>query len=160
MKYTEELHKLRAEEYTESELAEFKSAFFDHESVCLPLTTKNGKVNTALLLSRLLDQIAGVKVLSVSLCIPHKSEFIENCWLVINAEDQQDFNGQIADIAKDKQISRFIYTFKEPNKDSKKICKEIISTEEGFKSNLMRKAKLLIDGGDRFLILRPVKSNK
>lgn len=160
MKYIEELHKLRAEEYTESELAEFKSAFFEHESVCLPLTTENGKVNTALLLSCLLDQIVGAKILSVSLCIPHKSEFIENCWLVINADDQQDFNDQIAAIAKAKHIDRFIYTSKEPNKDNKKICKEIISIEEGFKSKLMRKAKFLINGDDRFLVLRPVNSNK
>lgn len=160
MKYTEELHKLRAEAYSESELTEFKNAFFEHESVCLPLTTENGKVNTALLLSHLLDQIAEAKIFPISLCIPHKSEFIENCWLVINAEDQQDFYGQISSIAKDKQIDRFIFTFKEPNKDNKKICKEITSIEEGFKSNLMRKAKLIIDGGDLFLVLKPVNRNK
>ena len=173
--------------YTAEELAAIKEAFLKHECVCIDWAA-TGKfcgaqytaeehdfnkeafsehkgelgaapiyIDFAYLLRQLCDGLQEMTVLPVCLHLTREEKFFQKCLLIINTGDQEDFKRVIGRAAKGRGITRFFHTLP----DSGKVySKEVVATEDGWDLKNLRVAKLLIDGRDHYLVLRPCSLNR
>lgn len=169
--------------YSADELVAIKEAFLKHECVCIDWTatgkicgsqytaeehefSKNafhehkgeqGYIDFAYLLRQLCDGLQEMTVLPVCLHLTREEKFFQKCLLIINTGDQEDFKRVIGRAAKERGITRFFHTLP----DSGKVySKEVVATEDGWDLKNLRTAKLLIDGRDHYLVLRPCSLNR
>ena len=139
--------------YSPEELTQAKQAFLTHESVCYNMDG----VRQAGLMHKLCDGLQEMIVLPVNLHLPRGNELLTNCLLVINTADHVDFKKVAGHAAKDLEMPRFFYTLPD---GGKVYSKEVVATEDGWDLKNLRVAKLLIDGRDRYLVLRPRSLNR
>ncbi len=152
-RYLQIKEKLFDNAFSAEELGQVKQAFLTHESVCFDLDN----VRQSSLLHKLCDGLQEMMVLPVCLHLPRENELLTKCLLVINTAEQADFKKVAGHASKDLEMPRFFHTLP----DSGKVySKEIIATEDGWDLKNLRAAKLLIDGQDRYLVLRPRSLNR
>ena len=144
--------KFRENNYTLEELTAITEAFRTHESVCYPLE----QARLSFLLKRLCECLTELAVLPVCLHVPGKKEFMQECLLVIDTGDQADFRKVCGHTAKDCRASRFIHMM--PEKEGIIRCAELVSSEDDFVVHGPRKAKLILDGYDHYLVARSLNS--
>ena len=152
-KYTQLKRKVFENIYSAEELEQVKQAFLQHESVCFDMDN----LRQFSLFKKLCAGIEQMMVLPLCLHLPREQELLANCLLVINTGDQEDFKRVAGRAAKALGVARFFHTLP----DSGKVySKEIVATEDGWDLKNLRTAKLLIDGRDRYLVLRPRSLNR
>ena len=139
--------------YSAEELEQVKQAFLTYESVCYDMDG----VRQAGLLHKLCDGLQEMIVLPVYLHLPRENELLANCLLVINTAEQADFKKVAGHAAKDLEMPRFFHTLPD---GGKVYSKEVVATEDGWDLKNLRTAKLLIDGRDHYLVLRPRSLNR
>ena len=144
--------KFRENNYTPEELTAIAEAFRTHESVCYPLD----EARLTFLLKRLCEGLAELAVLPVCLHVPGKKEFVQECLLVIDTGDQADFRKVCGHTAKDCGAPRFLHMM--PEKDGITRCGELVASEDDFIVHGPRKAKLILDSYDHYLIVRSLNS--
>lgn len=144
--------KFRENNYTQEELTTIAEAFRTHESVCYPLD----EARLTFLLKRLCEGLTELAVLPVCLHVPGKKEFMQECLLVIDIGNQADFRKVCGHSAKDCRASRFLHMM--PEKDDIIRCAELVSSEESFTIRGPRKAKLILDSYDHYLVVRSLNS--
>ena len=153
-RYQEMRRKIFDNDFTPEELETAKAAFLSHESVCFNLVD----TKQSFLGGKLCEGIPEMIMLPVCLHLPREKELFPNCLLVINTADQKDFNKVAGHTAKERNIERFFHTL--PGDNGRVSSKEVVSVENGFDLKNLRRAKLLIDGQDRYLVLRPFSLNR
>ena len=144
--------KFRENNYTQEELTTIAETFRTHESVCYPLD----EARLTFLLKRLCEGLTELAVLPVCLHIPGKKEFVQDSLLVIDTGDQADFRKVCGHTAKDCGAPRFLHMM--PEKDSITSCAELVASEDDFVVHGPRKAKLILDSYDHYLIVRSLNS--
>jgi len=152
-RYTQLREKIFDNTYSPEELAQAKQAFLSHESVCFNMDG----VRQAGLVRKLCDGLQEMIVLPVNLHLSRENELLANCLLVINTADQADFKKVAGHAAKDLEMPRFFHTLPD---NGKVYSKEVVATEDGWDLQNLRTAKLLIDGRDHYLVLRPCSLNR
>lgn len=139
--------------YSAEELEQVNQAFLTYESVCFDLD--NARQSS--LLRKLCDGLQEMLVLPVCLHLPRENELLANCLLVINTAEQANFKKVAGHAAKDLEMPRFFHTLPD---GGKVYSKEVVATEDGWDLKNLRTAKLLIDGRDHYLVLRPRSLNR
>lgn len=141
-------------QYTKEEHEFNKNAFSEHKGV---LGAAPEYIDFAYLLRQLCDGLQEMTVLPVCLHLPRDGKLFQKCLLIINTGDQEDFKRVIGRAAKERGIKRFFHTLPD---DGKVYSKEVVATEDGWDLKNLRVAKLLIDGRDHYLVLRPRSLNR
>lgn len=139
--------------YAAEELENAKQSFLTYESVCFDMD----EVRQSSLLRKLCDGLQDIAVLPVNLHLPRENELFSNCLLVINTADQVDFKKIIGHAAKDLEMCHFFHMLPDAGNV---YSKEAVAVEDGWDLKNLRTAKLLIDGRDRYLVLRPRSLNR
>ena len=139
--------------YSAEELEQAKRAFLQHECVCFDLNN----IRQSNVLHKLCDGLQEMMVLPVCLHLPRENELLANCLLVINTAEQADFKKVAGHAAKDLGMLRFFHTLPD---GGKVYSKEVVATEDAWNLKNLRVAKLLIDGRDHYLVLRPRSLNR
>ena len=140
--------KFRENNYTPEELTAITEAFRTHESVCYPLE----QARLSFLLKRLCEGLTELAVLPVCLHTPGKKEFVQDSLLVIDTGNQADFRKVCGHTATDCRASRFLHMM--PEKEGITSCAELVASEDDFVVHGPRKAKLILDGSDHYLVTR------
>ena len=144
--------KFRENNYTPEELTAIAEAFRTHESVCYPLD----EARLTFLLKRLCEGLAELAVLPVCLHVPGKKEFVQECLLVIDTGNQADFRKVCGHTAKDCGAPRFLHIM--PEKNGITPCTELVASEDDLVVHGPRKAKLILNGSDHYLVTRSLNS--
>lgn len=139
--------------YSAEELENAKQAFLTYESVCFDMDG----VRQSGLLHKLCDGLQEMAVLPVNLHLPRENALFSNCLLVVNTADQADFKKVIGHAAKDLKMCQFFHMLPD---GGNVYSKEAVAVEDGWDLKNLRTAKLLIDGQDRYLVLRPHSLNR
>ena len=144
--------KFRENNYTPEELTAIAEAFRTHESVCYPLE----QARLSFLLKRLCEGLIELAMLPVCIHVPCKKEFVQECLLVIDIGNQADFRKICGHTAKDCGASRFLHML--PEKDGITHCSELVASGDIFAVHGPRKAKLILDSYDHYLVVRSLNS--
>ena len=139
--------------YSAEELEQVKQAYLQHECVCFDLND----IRQSSLLHKLCDGLKEMLALPVCLHLPRENQLLANCLLVINTAEQADFKKVAGHAAKDLGMPRFFHTLPD---GGKVYSKEVVASEDGWDLKNLRTAKLLIDGRDHYLVLRPRSLNR
>ena len=156
-RHTEEqvaaLKKLREGTYTAEELESFREAFAKNKSACILFDKRynSGRVLQINLLCELMDNLPAAKFLQVDYCSIEDKEVIERCWLIISADDSEDFSKHITDALAKRKITQFLVI---PRREEKKFCLNAAWDGAGYKLNPSRKVSLVMDGEERLLVTR------